>query len=378
MSAQSCHLKPYAPTERVDFARSIRRTARLTLLSVAGSAAIAGTATAETTKVAFMMPNAQVSRYEEQDRPNFERKVKELCPDCEVIYSNALGDATKQQQQFEAAISNGAKVIVMSAVDTVAAQNLVNVAKKANVVFVAYGRSISDAPVDYFLSGDDATAGKLQGESLLEGLAQVGAKNATVVVINGPPQDSVVGHLKSGFQAAVKGSGIKVGREYDTPDWSPEGAQKEMDQAITALGRDGFTGVYCSNDGLASGALAAMKAAGIDPTKRPITGMDAETAALQRILAGEQYMTVYWPLKRVAEAAATIAMSVAKGQKIPDGVITGTVNNGARDIPTFFVNPLAVTKANMKATVIADGFTKLENLCTADFASYCKAAGLTN
>jgi D-xylose transport system substrate-binding protein len=96
-------------------------------------------------------------------RPNFERKVKELCPDCEVIYSNALGDATKQQQQFEAAISNGAKVIVMSAVDTVAAQNLVNVAKKANVVFVAYGRSISDAPVDYFLSGDDATAGKLQG-----------------------------------------------------------------------------------------------------------------------------------------------------------------------------------------------------------------------
>jgi D-xylose transport system substrate-binding protein len=377
MSAQSNNLESPDLCEHFAFAWSVRRAARLAFLSAVCSASIAGIAAAETTKIAFMMPNAQVSRYEEQDRPNFERKVKELCSDCEVIYSNALGDATKQQQQFEAAISNGAKVIVMSSVDTVAAQNLVNVAKKANVIFVAYGRSISDAPVDYFLSGDDAMAGKLQGESLLEGLKKTGQQNPTVVVINGSPQDSVVGHLKSGFQEAVKGSGIKVGREYDTPDWSPEGAQKEMDQAITALGRDGFAGVYCSNDGLASGAIAAMKAAGIDPSTRPITGMDAETAALQRVLAGEQYMTVYWPLKRVAEAAAAIAVSAAKNQKIPDGIITGTVNNGARDIPTFFVKPLAVTKANMKATVIADGFTKLGNLCTPDFASYCKSAGLT-
>jgi D-xylose transport system substrate-binding protein len=320
---------------------------------------------------------ATLAVYLANSHPDDAPAVKELCPDCEVIYSNALGDATKQQQQFEAAISNGAKVIVMSSVDTVAAQNLVNVAKKANVFFVAYGRSISDAPVDYLLSGDDATAGKLQGESLVGALQQEGKKNPPVVVINGSPQDSVVGHLKSGFQEAIKGSGITVAKEYDTPDWSPEGAQREMDQAITALGRDGFAGVYCSNDGLASGAIAAMKAAGVDPTTRPVTGMDSETSALQRILAGEQYMTVYWPLKRVAEAAATIAVSVAKGQKIPDGIITGTVNNGARDIPTFFVKPLAVTKSNMKATVIADGFTKLTSLCTKDFASYCKAAGLT-
>ena len=164
MSALSNNLESPDLCEHSAFAWSVRRAARLAFLSAACSASIAGMAAAETTKIAFMMPNAQVSRYEEQDRPNFERKVKELCSDCEVIYSNALGDATKQQQQFEAAISNGAKVIVMSSVDTVAAQNLVNVAKKANVIFVAYGRSISNAPVDYFLSGDNAMAGKLQGE----------------------------------------------------------------------------------------------------------------------------------------------------------------------------------------------------------------------
>ena len=98
-------------------------------------------------------------------------------------------------------------------------------------------------------------------------------------------------------------SGLTVGAEYDTPDWSPDKAQTEMDQAITALGKDGFVGVYAANDGTAGGAIAAMKGAGINPIP-PITGQDAELAGIQRILVGEQYMTVYKAVKPEAEAAA--------------------------------------------------------------------------
>jgi D-xylose transport system substrate-binding protein len=121
---------------------------------------------------------------------------------------------------------------------------------------------------------------------LLNALKAAGRPDGPVVVINGSPHDSVVGELKQGFQDVVKGASLKIGKEYDTPGWSPEAAQTEMDQAITAIGRDGFAGVYSSNDGMAAGIIAAMKAAGINPSTRPIVGMDAETSALQRIVAG--------------------------------------------------------------------------------------------
>ena len=104
-------------------------------------------------------------------------------------------------------------------------------------------------------------------------------------------------------------SGFTIGAEYDTPDWSPDKAQQEMEQAITQLGADGFVGVYAANDGTAGGAIAAMKAAGINPLP-PVTGQDAELAAIQRILAGEQYMTVYKAIKPEAEAAAEVAVAL--------------------------------------------------------------------
>ena len=112
----------------------------------------------------------------------------------------------------------------------------------------------------------------------------------------------------------------KVAKEYDTPDWSPDKAQQEMEQAITAVGKDGFVGVYAANDGTAGGAIAAMKGNGVDPKTIPVTGQDAELAAIQRILAGEQYMTVYKAIKAEAEAAAELAVALAQGEEVPPGL----------------------------------------------------------
>jgi D-xylose transport system substrate-binding protein len=132
-------------------------------------------------------------------------------------------------------------------------------------------------------------------------------------MINGAPTDNNAKLFKEGAHSVLDGK-VEIGAEYDTPDWSPDKAQTEMDQAITKLGKDGFVGVYAANDGTGGGAIAAMTAAGIDPKTRPTTGQDAELAAIQRILLGEQYMTVYKAIKR-GQAAAELAVSLAKGRR---------------------------------------------------------------
>src|SRR6185369_2640379 len=119
-----------------------------------------------------------------------------------------------------------------------------------------------------------------------------GAKGS-IVMINGAPTDNNAKLFKEGAHSVIDSSGYKVAKEYDTPDWSPDKAQTEMEQAITAVGKNNIQGVYAANDGTAGGAVAAMKGAGLDLTKIPLTGQDAETAAIQRILVGQQYMTVY-------------------------------------------------------------------------------------
>ncbi|HEY5120392.1 MAG TPA: substrate-binding domain-containing protein, partial [Acidimicrobiales bacterium] len=159
-------------------------------------------------------------------------------------------------------------------------------------------------------------------------------------------------------------------------DWSPDKAQTEMDQAITKLGKDGFVGVYCANDGTAGGAIASMTGAGIDPKTRPTTGQDAELAAIQRILVGEQFMTIYKAIKPEAEATAMLAVALAKGESPPASLTLTTVNNGTKDVNSVILDPVPVTKDNVKATVVADGFWTAKDICTGAYAAACKAAGI--
>ena len=263
--------------------------------------------------IALLLPESKTARYESQDRPNFEAKAKELCPDCKIIYSNADQDAAKQQQQAEAAITNGAKVLVLDPVDAASAGAIVQNAKSRQIPVISYDRLITDADIDYYISFDNEQVGKLQGESLVKKLKDDGAKG-DIIMINGAPTDNNAKLFKEGAHSVIDGSDFKVAKEYDTPDWSPDKAQQEMEQAITAVGKDGFVGVYAANDGTAGGAIAAMKGNGVDPKTRPTTGQDAELAAIQRILIGEQYMTVYKAIKAEAEAAAELAVALAKGE----------------------------------------------------------------
>jgi len=333
-----------------------------------------GGGTTSAKKIALLLPETKTARYESKDRPLFEAKVKALCSDCQIIYNNANQDASAQQSQAEAALTNGAKVLVLDAVDGAAAAAIANKAKQSNVPVVSYDRLILNTPnVNFYISFDNQAVGKLQGTSLLQALG--GKTNPSIVMINGAPTDNNAKLFKQGAHSVLDGK-VNIAKEYDTPDWSPDQAQNEMTQALTALANK-LDGVYAANDGTGGGAIAAMKAAGLKPLP-PVTGQDAELAAIQRILIGEQYMTVYKAIAPEAEGAAELAVDLVNGTAVPSSMTNGkTVNNGNKDVPSVLLTPVAVTKDTVKTTVVADKFWTAAEICTAQYASACTAAGIS-
>jgi D-xylose transport system substrate-binding protein len=327
-------------------------------------------------KIALLLPETKTTRYEEQDRPNFERRVKELCSGCEVIYSNANQDPAKQQQQAEAAITQGAKVIVISSVDVKSAAAIVQRAQQSDVKVVAYGRLIPDAPIDYYVSIDPFKVGQQQAQVQMDAIEKGGGSDPKVVMINGAPTDSNAKPYKDGARKTLEERGAQVVKSFDTPDWSPDKAQQEMEGSLTDLGNTGFDAVYVANDGMAGGAIAALKGGNVDPATKYVTGQDAELAGIQRILTGEQLMTVYQPIIKIAETAAEIAVPIAQGKQPAADLTPEKVDNGEKQVPSALLATIAIQKDNIKSTVVKDGFLKVPDICTGQYAQACKEAGL--
>lgn len=331
-------------------------------------------------KIALLLPESKTTRYESADRPYFEAKFKELCPDCEIIYSNANQDANAQLSQAEAALTNGAQVLVLDPVDSAAAAVIADKAKAQGVPVIAYDRLILNSDgVDYYISFDNQKVGELQAQSLVDELDQMGMTDPQIIMINGSPTDNNAKLFKQGahsvFDPLVQDKKLTIAKEYDTPDWSPDQAQNEMQQALTALSNK-VDGVYAANDGTAGGAIAAMKAAGLEPIPA-VTGQDAELAAVQRILDGEQYMTVYKAIKPEAEAAAQLAYDLLTEAEVPaDMTHDMTVDNSKMEVPSVLLTPVAVTQSNINDTIVKDGFWTVAQICTTEYADACQAAGL--
>jgi D-xylose transport system substrate-binding protein len=324
--------------------------------------------------IALLLPETKTTRYEEKDRPLFTNKVKELCPDCKVFYQNASQDPNKQQQQAEAAITKGASVLVLDAVDVSSVGPIVQHANQKNIPVIAYDRLIPDQDIAFYVSFDNVKQGRVQAQSLLDKLGSGGGKS--IVMVNGAPTDPSAGDYKKGAHQVFDKSGLKIAKEFDTPDWSPDKAQVEMEQSITSLGKDGFVGVYSANDGMAGGIIAALKGAGIQPQTKPVTGGDSEAAAIQRILTGEQLSTIYLAIKQQAETSAQLAVDAAHGKMDPDGIAKDKVDNGSKQVDSVLLDPIAVTKDNIQDTVIKDGFLTVDEICTGKYAAACKDAGI--
>src|SRR3954447_9457378 len=341
-----------------------------TTSSSSGASGTSSSATKAAT-IGLLLPETKTARYEAHDKPVFQAKVKELCPSCKQLYQNASQDAQKQLSQAEAMLASGATVLVLDAVDVGSVGPIIKEANKKNVPVIAYDRLISKEKIAGYVSFNNVRQGRIQAQTLVD---KIGSSKP-IVMVNGAPTDPSAGDYKNGaHQVFDKSAAIK--KEYDTQDWSPDKAQREMEQAITALGKNGFAGVYSANDGMASGIIAAMKGAGIDPKTRPITGGDAELAAIQRIVSGTQYSTIYLTINKQAQTSAELAVPLALHKPVPNGLVNAKVNNGLKDVPSVLLSPVAVTKSNIMDTVVKDGFYKVSEICTGAYKADCKTAGL--
>jgi len=320
---------------------------------------------AKNAKIAFLMPDTASTRYELADKPLFEKRLKELCASCSVLYQNADADAAKQQQQVDSALAQGVKAIVLDPVDSAAAATMVQKAKTQGVPLIAYDRPIPKAKADYYVSFDNEKLGALFAQSLVDKVKEDNP-NGGLLQVNGSPTDAAAGLIKKGMHSAIDPSGLKLLAEYDTPDWAPPKAQDWVAGQISRF-KGEIDGVVAANDGTAGGAIAAFKAAGGDVP--PVSGNDAELAAAQRIIAGDQYNTISKPIKIVAGASAEVAYAFASG-KPPEGKTTlfGT--------PSQLFVPSVVTKENVQEKLIDSGEIKASELCSKEYAKYCSELGI--
>lgn len=257
-------------------------------------------------------------------------------------------------------MTNGAKVLVLDPVDSKAAATIVNEAQKQGVKVISYDRMITDAPVDYYVSFDNEKVGEMQGQYI----ADHTKKGGTIVMIDGAQTDNNALQFKAGAHKILdplfSNGTFKLGYETFTPNWDPANGLREMEGALTTLNNN-VDGVLSANDGLAGSIIQALHAQGLDG-KIPVTGQDATNAGLNRILAGTQSMTVYKAVPQEAQAAAQLAVDLLGGQQPDSTLVSGSVNNGSKDVPAVLLNPVVVTKDNIQSTVIADGFTTMAQI----------------
>ncbi len=318
-------------------------------------------------KIAFLMPDIASTRYELFDAPLFTAKMKELCAGCTVLYQNAAADPAKQQQQANSMLAQGVKAIVIDPVDSAAAASIVQTAQSQGVAVIAYDRPIPDKKADYYISFDNEKIGQMIAQSLVDHLKATKATGG-ILQVNGSPTDAAAGLIKKGIHSAVDPSGYKLLAEFDTPGWQPPKAQEWVSGQVTRFPNQ-IAGVVAANDGTGGASIAAFKAAGAKVP--PVTGNDAELAALERVISGDQYNTISKPIKIVADAAAVVAHEFAQGNK-PAGKTT------LFDTPSELFTPTVVTRENIAEILKEPGFAiKIADVCTAEYKAACTELGLS-
>ncbi|MGC9541642.1 sugar ABC transporter substrate-binding protein [Streptomyces sp. UG1] len=325
--------------------------------------------------VGLLLPDTDTARFEKFDYPLIKKEVATLTDDKgKVVYSNAEASPKRQSEQFQRMIDDEVDVILLDALDSKAIAPDVQKAKDAGIPVIAYDR-LAEGPVDAYVSHDNELVGEVQGRAIVEDL---GSKAATgkVVMMNGDPADPNTALVKKGALSELEGA-VNIVKKYDTDKWSPAVAKANMEKAIASVGVGDIAAVYSASDGLADGVIDAFKEAGATKIP-PVTGQDANLDAVQRVVSGEQFMTVYKSFLLEATNAARMAVYKVQGRDIEfDALTQDSVDSPTQDdIPAQLVSVVALTQKNIKDTVVRDGVYSVDQICTPEYAADCAKIGL--
>ncbi|MFD3734292.1 sugar ABC transporter substrate-binding protein [Streptomyces sp. NPDC058632] len=326
--------------------------------------------------VGLLLPDKDTARFEKFDRPLVQERVGVLTgEEGRVVYANAEGSTAKQSEQFGRLVADEVDVILVAAVDAKAIGPDVEKAKKAGIPVIAYDR-LAEGPIDAYVSHDNELVGEVQGRAIVDALGGE-AENSKIVMMNGEPADPNTALFKAGAMSELNGN-VDIAESYDTEKWLPAVAKANMKKAIKAVGADDIAAVYAANDGMAGAVIEALDEAGVSDLP-PVTGQDAELAAVQRVVAGTQYMTVYKSFLLEAGGAAEMAVARVQGRDIQFDSLAGERVDSPtqKDIPSMLVPVVALTQDTIEDTVVRDGVYDVEDICTAKYRAACASIGLT-
>jgi D-xylose transport system substrate-binding protein len=317
------------------------------------------TAKARKPRIGLSLDTLKEERWQ-RDRDTFVAKAQAL--GAEVVVLSANSDDVQQIRDCNSLLGQNIDVLVIAPHNGDAMSKAVKEAHASNVPVCAYDRLIKNCDLDYYFTFDNVKVGELQGRFLMERLFPAGpvsgGEKKRIARIYGAPTDNNAKLFKQGQDNSLKpfldNGQLEVVFADWAEDWKPENGKKITQAALTKAGTAGLTAILASNDGTAGGAIQALREERLAGTIM-VTGQDADLDACRRILAGEQTMTIYKPLKLLAEQAAESAVALAKKQPIKT---TASYDNGKREVPTVQVDIIAVHKGNIRETVVKDGFHK--------------------
>jgi D-xylose transport system substrate-binding protein len=351
------------------------------LLAVGGMAACGNnksnngsSSSAKKAKIGVILPDSKSSaRWETADRKYLTDAFKAAGVEYDI--QNAQGDKSAFQTIADQMITSGVNVLMIVNLDSGTGKAVLDKAKSQGVATIDYDRLTLGGGAQYYVSFDNTEVGKLQGQGLVKCLTEKNAQKPVVAELNGSPTDNNATLFKNGYDSVLKpkydsGDFVK-GPDQSVPDWDNAQAATIFEQMLTQ--KPDIKGVLAANDGLGNAVISVLKKQKLNG-QVPVTGQDATVQGLQNILLGDQCMTVYKAIKKEADAASDLAISLAKGQKkTVDGKVHDPTSNA--DVPSVLLTPVAITKDNVK-DVIADGFVTAADLCAGDVAAKCAEAGI--
>jgi len=331
---------------------------------------------AKTPKIGVILPDSATSaRWETADRKYLEEAFKAAGVQYDI--QNAQGDKAQFQTIADQMMTNGATALMIVNLDSGTGKAVLDKAKSQGVATIDYDRLTLGGSASYYVSFDNVKVGKLQGEGLVKCLADKGVKNPVVAELNGAATDNNATLFKEGYDSVLnpkyESKEYVKGPDQSVPEWDNTQAGTIFEQMLTQQ-RGKIDGVLAANDGLGNAVISVLKKNKLNG-KVPVTGQDADLQGLQNLLAGDQCMTVYKAIKQQADAAADLAIALAKGEKKETGQKIKDPESG-RDIPAVLLDPKAIYLENVK-DVVADGFVTKADLCAGEFAALCAKAGVS-
>jgi D-xylose transport system substrate-binding protein len=333
------------------------------------------------TKVGVILPEtASSARWEGFDKPLLKAALEKegLSPDIQ----NAQGDVQKFSTLADGMINAGVKVLIIATPNAEVGASVAKKAQAQGIQVIDYDRLNTGGTSSYYVSFDNVKVGELQGQGLVEGVAKLvpGKKPAEIIEIEGSPTDNNATLFAEGqhkiLDPKYASGDLKKVQSQPIDNWDNQKGGQVFEQILTSNGNK-IDGVVAANDGLAGAVITVLKKVGLNG-KVPVTGQDATPDGLQAVLRGDQYMTVFKPIKDEAEAAAKLAAALAKGDTAAaDALATGKTKDakGNRDVKSVLLTAQLITKDKVKSVVDA-GFVKAADICVADTQAACTELGI--